>query len=458
MSSNVNITNHKLVHSPLLEAKVVILGSQGVGKTSLVVRYVQKTFSPNCTSTIGASFMTKKLVVDDCKVRLQIWDTAGQERFRSMVLYDITSEESFLDMNAWIEELRKNMTKDLIGNKIDLAPIERAVPFKRTQEYVSRVLGSDYAVHEVSAKDDNGIEELFLQITRRLVERKNDYGRQIFRPNTVLKKPDDNETENTARCGEKCKRRYYQVGWFGQEGWFSNEASEDISKNLTTMKTILFGEGENDPVPEIVAQLAQEVYNNDILQLLVINIGRFEFEASEERRVTNIQQPSKKKNWFVNANPLNCGMILRECIRHESLTKIILYSPQFYNFFEYVEMNTFDIASDAFATFKEILTRHKTLVAEFLDTNYDKFFESYTDLLESNNYVTKRQSLKLLGEILLDRSNFTVMTKYIEKADNLKLMMNLLRDKSRNIQFEAFHVFKPDMEVISTTQNNGFVR
>ena len=56
--------------------------------------------------------------------------------------------------------------------------------------------------------------------------------------------------------------------------------------------------------------------------------------------------------------------------------------------------------------------------------------------------MTKRQSLKLLGEILLDRANFNVMTKYIANEDNLKMMMNLLRDKSRNIQFEAFHVFK----------------
>lgn len=49
---------------------------------------------------------------------------------------------------------------------------------------------------------------------------------------------------------------------------------------------------------------------------------------------------------------------------------------------------------------------------------------------------------QLLGELLLDRHNFTVMTKYISKPENLKLMMNLLRDNSRNIQFEAFHVFK----------------
>lgn len=72
-----------------------------------------------------------------------------------------------------------------------------------------------------------------------------------------------------------------------------------------------------------------------------------------------------------------------------------------------------------------------------------QFFDKYTNaLLKSENYVTKRQSLKLLGELLLDRSNFNVMTKYISEPENMKLMMNLLRHKSRNIQFEAFHVFK----------------
>lgn len=71
-----------------------------------------------------------------------------------------------------------------------------------------------------------------------------------------------------------------------------------------------------------------------------------------------------------------------------------------------------------------------------------QFFSSFTTLILSNNYVTKRQSLKLLGEILLDRANFNVMTRYISNEANLKMMMNLLRDKSKNIQFEAFHVFK----------------
>jgi calcium binding protein 39 len=80
--------------------------------------------------------------------------------------------------------------------------------------------------------------------------------------------------------------------------------------------------------------------------------------------------------------------------------------------------------------------------AEFLQGNYNRFFGEYQNLLNSNNYVTKRQSLKLLGEILLDRYNYAVMTKYISSPDNLKLMMTLLNTKSRNIQFEVFHVFK----------------
>ena len=159
--------------------------------------------------------------------------------------------------------------------------------------------------------------------------------------------------------------------------------------------------------------------------------------------------------------------MLRECCRYEELTKLMITSEQFYKFFEYVELSTFDIASDAFLTFRvsfiynffsfihsfslklnlmkqnqDLLTRHKTLCATFLEQNYEKFFEHYQKLLHSDNYVTRRQSLKLLGELLLDRYNFTVMTRYISNPDNLKLMMNMLREKSRNIQFEAFHVFK----------------
>jgi len=139
---------------------------------------------------------------------------------------------------------------------------------------------------------------------------------------------------------------------------------------------------------------------------------------------------------------LNTGMILREMLRYEPLCKILLHSDQFYTFPHYIENTTFGVSCDAYTNLKETLTRHKPMVAEFLDKNYDRFFTSFKTLIASSNYVTKRQSLKLLGEILLDRANFSVMTRYIADEGNLKMMMNMLRDKSKNIQFEAFHVFK----------------
>ncbi|KAJ2349465.1 hypothetical protein GGF43_004409, partial [Coemansia sp. RSA 2618] len=84
-----------------------------VGKTSLVTRYIHQTFSDRTPSTIGASFVTAKIDVEDCECRLQLWDSAGQERFRAMtqmyyrganavvLVYDITNEDSFKDVDTW---------------------------------------------------------------------------------------------------------------------------------------------------------------------------------------------------------------------------------------------------------------------------------------------------------------------------------------------------------------------
>jgi len=247
-------------------------------------------------------------------------------------------------------------------------------------------------------------------------------------------------------------------------GGDNKKAKEEVAKCLTSMKSILFGEGDSEPSSELVAQLSQEIYNNDILNLLSQNIALLDFETRKDvsqifnnllRRKIGSRLPTVEylatrenimftllKGYETPEIALNCGIVLRECFRHEPLARVVLYSNQFFDFFCYVETGTFDIASDAFASFREMLTRHKQLVAEFLDSNYTKFFEEYQKLLTSPNYVTKRQSLKLLNEILLERTNFTIMTRYISVGDTLKLMMNLLRDKSRNIQFEAFHVFK----------------
>lgn len=245
----------------------------------------------------------------------------------------------------------------------------------------------------------------------------------------------------------------------------AEKAQEDVSKNLVLIKNMLYGTGDTEPQTDIgVAQLAQELYNSNVLLQLINNLSKIEFEAKKDvaqifnnilRRQIGTRSPTVEymctkpdilftlmKGYEKHDIALHCGSMLRECSRYEALAKIMLNSPDYYNFFSYVEVATFDIASDAFSTFKELLTRHKTLSAEFLEANYDKFFECYEKLLNSENYVTKRQSLKLLGELLLDRHNFSTMTRYISSQDNLKLMMTLLKNKSRSIQFESFHVFK----------------
>lgn len=145
-----------------LEAKIVVLGAQGVGKTSLVHRYVKNAFLPSTTpSTVGASFLTKRVHDSDSDtlVRLQIWDTAGQERFRSIsrlyyrganaciLCYSILDEKSFEEMGSWLEELRRNLGEGVVlhvvGTKADVVarePERRRVPFERCIAYVAEHL------------------------------------------------------------------------------------------------------------------------------------------------------------------------------------------------------------------------------------------------------------------------------------------------------------------------------
>lgn len=83
------------------------------------------------------------------------------------------------------------------------------------------------------------------------------------------------------------------------------------------------------------------------------------------------------------------------------------------------------------------------MISQYLSANFDEFFDKYnTILMQSGSYVTKRQSIKLLGEILLDRANYSVMTAYVDSGPHLKLCMNLLKDDRKMVRYEGFHVFK----------------
>lgn len=123
-------------------------------------------------------------------------------------------------------------------------------------------------------------------------------------------------------------------------------------------------------------------------------------------------------------------------------TSTCRHSPSLARFPTYIETTSFSVSCDAFKNLRDTLVLHRTMAAEYLQQNYDTFFAMFTKLLDSSNYVTRRQSLKLLSELLVDRAHYSTMLRYVSSEENLKRTMNALRDRSKYIQLEAFHVFK----------------
>uniref|UniRef100_A0A8C0Q851 VAMP associated protein A n=2 Tax=Caniformia TaxID=379584 RepID=A0A8C0Q851_CANLF len=159
------------------ELKVCLLGDTGVGKSSIVCRFVQDHFDHNISPTIGASFMTKTVPCGNELHKFLIWDTAGQERFHSLapmyyrgsaaavIVYDITKQDSFHTLKKWVKELKEhgpeNIVMAIAGNKCDLSDI-REVPLKDAKEYAESI---GAVVVETSAKNAINIEELFQGIS-----------------------------------------------------------------------------------------------------------------------------------------------------------------------------------------------------------------------------------------------------------------------------------------------------
>lgn len=174
--------NHYLFYSDYL-FKVLLIGSSGVGKSSLLVRFADDMFTDNFMPTIGVDFKIKTIEVDGKKIKLQIWDTAGQERFKTItasyykgahgiiVTYDITDKKSHQDVHNWMAEVEKhaadNISRILVGNKSDLYD-KRDVTTEQGQE-----MAEHYGVRflETSAKVSNNVEQAFTLMTREIKNR-----------------------------------------------------------------------------------------------------------------------------------------------------------------------------------------------------------------------------------------------------------------------------------------------
>eukprot|EP00501_MAST-03F_sp_TOSAG23-6_P001539 GSMAST32.ASY1.ANO1.1603.1 assembled CDS len=165
---------------PREKLKLVLLGEGRVGKTSIVVRFVKGKYDEAMQSTLQASFLSKTINIGSDAVVLNIWDTAGQERFHALgpiyyrdadgalLVYDITYAESFTRVKHWVKELRKmnrSIPIAIAANKADLEK-DRHVSHSEAESYCESI----GAVHILtSAKTNRGLEEIFLELTKKLL-------------------------------------------------------------------------------------------------------------------------------------------------------------------------------------------------------------------------------------------------------------------------------------------------
>lgn len=206
----------------LKKYKIVFLGDQSVGKTSLITRFMYDTFDETYATTIGIDFLSKTMYLEEGKtVRLQLWDTAGQERFRSLIpsyirdshvaviCYDITNKKSFLNLDKWIKDVKVERGDDvvivLVGNKLDLANTKRQVSVEEVEQLHNKI-GSKFFI-ETSTKANHNVKLLFKKIAQSLPDFNNDEDEEnqeqanTNKPETInITIENDDKNQGTSSC------------------------------------------------------------------------------------------------------------------------------------------------------------------------------------------------------------------------------------------------------------------
>ena len=199
---------------PELKIKILIIGDASVGKTSLLLKYVDNYFPETHMATIGVEFKEKAINTPKYKVTLNIWDTAGQERFKSITksffnktngilfVYDITSEKSFSGVKNWIKdsEFYGKFESVLCGNKIDLEQ-QREVKKDTLKEFG---LKKKMEVFEASAKDGTNVNKAFQKLVDLILKSRSD--EELIRDFGVSQSQNMNLTKNNKKnkSGSNC--------------------------------------------------------------------------------------------------------------------------------------------------------------------------------------------------------------------------------------------------------------
>ncbi|CAG2224248.1 RAB6A [Mytilus edulis] len=178
--SDITMSSSGEFGNPLRKFKLVFLGEQSVGKTSLITRFMYDSFDNTYQATIGIDFLSKTMYLEDRTIRLQLWDTAGQERFRSLipsyirdssvavVVYDITNANSFQQTSKWIDDVRTERGSDviimLVGNKTDLSDKRQVT----SEEGERKAKELNVMFIETSAKAGYNVKQLFRRVAAAL--------------------------------------------------------------------------------------------------------------------------------------------------------------------------------------------------------------------------------------------------------------------------------------------------
>ncbi|TXG58568.1 hypothetical protein EZV62_016397 [Acer yangbiense] len=226
--------------------KLLLIGDSGVGKSCLLLRFSDGSFTTSFITTIGIDFKIRTIELDGKRIKLQIWDTAGQERFRTittvvspvknmiriaeyviwflrslvkcfnayyrgamgiLLVYDVTDESSFNNIRNWIRNIEQhasdNVNKILVGNKADMDESKRAVPTSKGQ-----ALADEYGIKffETSAKTNLNVEEVFFSIARDIKQRLADTDSRAEPQTIKINQPDQaagsaQAAQRSACCG-----------------------------------------------------------------------------------------------------------------------------------------------------------------------------------------------------------------------------------------------------------------